>query len=118
MGSAPSHARCFKRTSPLSHEGPFGVGYGVAAFTQVGEDGVSWREVTPDEVAALAQRLHSEDPRMVGVAYTYNEPLVAWEYVRDCGRLVRTVVFHALLDSAAAEHGARRHLPHVCAGNC
>ena len=57
-------------------------------ISQVGEDGVGWREVSPKELAALAVRAHAQDPRMVGVAYTYNEPLVCWEYVRDAGGLV------------------------------
>lgn len=57
-------------------------------ISQVGEDGVDWKEMLPAEVAALAMRLHGQDPRMVGVAYTYNEPLVAWEFVHDCGVLV------------------------------
>ena len=48
-----------------------------ASISQVSEDGVGWREVTPEEVAALAVRLHGEDPRMASVAYTYNEPLVS-----------------------------------------
>lgn len=25
----------------------------------------------------------------IGVAYTYNEPLVGWEYVRDCAKLIK-----------------------------
>lgn len=69
-------------------------------ISQVGEDGVPWRELAAEDIAALAQRLHSEDPRMVGVAYTYNEPLVAWEYVRDCGRLVHQAGLANVLVSA------------------
>ena len=34
---------------------------------------------------ALAER--ERDPKMVGIAYTYNEPLVGWEYVRDTAEL-------------------------------
>ena len=37
---------------------------------------------------------------MVGVAYTYNEPLVAWEYVRDCAELVRAAGLSNVLVSA------------------
>ena len=36
---------------------------------------------------SLARELAEKDPRLAGVAYTYNEPLVGWEYVRDCARL-------------------------------
>ncbi len=38
----------------------------------------------PDDVAALCR-----DHNSVGVAYTYNEPLVAYEYIYDCAQAVR-----------------------------
>ena len=60
-----------------------------AQISQAGEGEVVWREMAPDEVAALAARMGAEDARMQGVAYTYNEPLAAWEFVRDCARAVR-----------------------------
>lgn len=71
-----------------------------ASISQVGEDGVGWREVMPEDVATLAVRLNGEDPRMVGVAYTYNEPLVCWEFVRDCGELVHDAGLANVLVSA------------------
>lgn len=41
----------------------------------------------PGEVAALAEKL---TPRgNIGVAYTYNEPLISYEFVRDCAALIR-----------------------------
>ena len=44
--------------------------------------------VSPERLAgiALEQKKHAEN---IGVAYTYNEPLVGWEYVRDTARLVK-----------------------------
>ena len=69
-------------------------------ISQVGEDGVGWREVTPEDVVALVARLSREDPRMAGVAYTYNEPLIAWEFVRDCGELVHEAGLANVLVSA------------------
>lgn len=43
--------------------------------------------VTPEELAEKAATLV---PRgNIGVAYTYNEPLIGYEYVMDCARLVR-----------------------------
>lgn len=59
------------------------------AIAQVGPDASIWREVSPEELVGLAARLGTEDPQMVGIAYTYNEPLVCWEYVRDCACLAR-----------------------------
>lgn len=58
-----------------------------AAISQAGEKDVRWREVAPDELVSLALAARRRDPSVVGVSYTYNEPLVGWEYVRDCAKL-------------------------------
>ena len=71
-----------------------------SSISQVGEAEVPWRELAPADVAGLASRLHAEDPRMAGVAYTYNEPLVAWEFVRDCARAVHDMGLANVLVSA------------------
>ncbi len=43
--------------------------------------------VTPDALVARAARLASEPAGNIGIAYTYNEPLVSYEFVRDCAVL-------------------------------
>ena len=43
--------------------------------------------ITPGELADLAERYRSRGN--IGIAFTYNEPLVGWEFVRDTARLVR-----------------------------
>ena len=43
--------------------------------------------ISPEELAATA--LYYRDSGNIGVAFTYNEPLVGYEYVRDAARLVR-----------------------------
>ena len=59
--------------------------------------GISWSEeafayaesaelVTPEELAAAAVRLQSKGN--IGIAFTYNEPLIGYEFVRDTARLV------------------------------
>lgn len=45
---------------------------------------VPTHDLPPEEVAALAVREGG-----CGVAYTYNEPWIAFEYVRDCAKAVR-----------------------------
>ena len=50
---------------------------------------VRWREIGPEELVACAVEARRRDPRVVGIAHTYNEPLVSWEYVRDCALLAR-----------------------------
>ena len=42
---------------------------------------------TPEQLVRAALRLQEQG--CIGVAYTYNEPLVGYEYVRDCAGLVR-----------------------------
>lgn len=56
-------------------------------ISQEGEDGVPWREVLPQELVDLALECARRDPGIIGIAHTYNEPLVGWEYVRDCSIL-------------------------------
>ena len=45
------------------------------------------RILPPDDLAALA--VQTESRGNIGVAYTYNEPLINYEYVRDCAEAVR-----------------------------
>ena len=89
------------------------------SISQVGKDGVAWRELAPQEVASLAARAHAQDARMVGVAYTYNEPLVCWEYVRDCGELVHKAGLSNVLVSAGCvnEHVVQAVAPLIDAAN-
>jgi len=51
------------------------------------EASVPWKSVPPERLAALADSLRSRGN--LGVAFTYNEPLVGWEYVRDAAVEVR-----------------------------
>ncbi len=43
--------------------------------------------VSPEALAGKAQEL--EEMGNIGVAFTYNEPLVGWEYVRDTAKMVK-----------------------------
>ncbi len=51
--------------------------------------GVPWREILPQELVDLALVCAERDPAVIGIAHTYNEPLVGWEYVQDCSVLAR-----------------------------
>ena len=46
-----------------------------------------FREMSPEELAELAEDLRGRGN--IGVAFTYNEPLVGYEFVRDTARLVQ-----------------------------
>lgn len=86
---------------PLRHFHPGGAILSVGSFgcnlrcpfcqnheiSMAGEGSLQTEDILPRSLAALAEELV---PRgNLGVAYTYNEPLVGYEYVRDCAREVR-----------------------------
>ena len=58
-----------------------------AAIACAGENDVPWREMAPAELVELAASLMPEGN--IGIAFTYNEPLVGFEFVRDTARLAR-----------------------------
>ena len=53
------------------------------------ENTVKWKYFSPEEVMDLAQT--EKKNGNIGVAYTYNEPMISYEYIRDTARLVREV---------------------------
>ena len=71
-------------------------------ISQHGGDEVAYQTATPVELADLAARLRDERGN-IGLAYTYNEPLVGWEFVRDCAREVRARgMFNVLVSNGCA----------------
>lgn len=50
----------------------------------MGEAG--YRELSPEQVAAASRELAEKGS--IGVAYTYNEPMIGYEFVRDCAARV------------------------------
>ena len=60
------------------------------------------RFISPEELSGLAAYWRKEGN--IGVAFTYNEPLVAWEYVRDTARLVKeSGMVNALVTNGTAD---------------
>lgn len=55
------------------------------SISQHGEGEVDAEDWAPSNLADLALRLKRERGN-IGLAFTYNEPLVGWEFVRDCAR--------------------------------
>lgn len=88
-------------------------------IAQVGADGVGWRILQPDELVAAACALRERDPRVAGIAYTYNEPLVSWEYVRDCALLAHEAgLANVLVSNGLAEKRVAEELaPLIDAAN-
>ena len=57
-----------------------------AMIAQPGDEEPETDSVTPAHIARIAKRLQTRLAGNIGLAYTYNEPLVGWEFVRDCAR--------------------------------
>ena len=73
------------------------------AISQCGEGEVNVDTVTPVQLADIALRLKNERGN-IGVAYTYNEPLVGWEFVRDAAREVHSRgMLNVLVSNGCAE---------------
>ena len=73
------------------------------SISQHGEDSAQFQSMAPEELADLA--LHAREARgNLGLAYTYNEPLVGWEFVRDCATAVHARgMLNVLVSNGCAE---------------
>ena len=72
MGSYGCNLRC-----------PFCQNFSIS---QNGRDAFPPVIATPEQLAAKAAELKSRNN--IGIAFTYNEPLLSWEFIRDAGRRV------------------------------
>ena len=74
-------------------------------------------EISPEALAGKALELRPYGN--IGVAYTYNEPLVGYEYVRDCAVLVREqgMVNVLVTNGTVEEDPWRELLPLIDAAN-
>ena len=86
-------------------------------ISMAGDNEIQTVEVSPDQLAAKAAELV---PRgNIGVAYTYNEPLIGYEYVRDCAALIheRGMVNVLVTNGTIGEAPWRALLPLIDAAN-
>lgn len=74
-------------------------------------------DCSPEALVREAVRL--QDRGNIGIAYTYNEPLVGYEYVRDCAALVHEAdMLNVLVTNGTIEEAPwRALLPHIDAIN-
>lgn len=56
-------------------------------ISMANEKTVDWRIISPEELVAQAEQLKSAGN--IGIAFTYNEPLVGYEYVLDTARIAK-----------------------------
>lgn len=73
--------------------------------------------LSPDTLAAIAA--DSKDKGNIGVAFTYNEPLVGWEYVFDTAKLVKDAGMKNVLvtNATASSEVLKKLLPYIDAMN-
>lgn len=75
------------------------------------------RTVTPEELTALAQELVPK--KNIGVAFTYNEPFISYEFVRDTSNLLKAVGLKSVLvtNGTVAPAALKKILPLIDAMN-
>lgn len=80
-------------------------------------EGVHTMEMTPQMLADKASAY--KDAGNIGVAYTYNEPLIGWEYVRDTAVLIKEAgMKNVLVTNGTAEFSILEELlPYMDAMN-
>ena len=66
-------------------------------ISMAGDGELRTRDLDPAALTALALRLKAEPSGNLGVAFTYNEPLISFEYVRDCAALLREADLEVVL---------------------
>ena len=86
-------------------------------ISMAGDSGIPTVEVSPEQLAAQAAELVPHGN--IGVAYTYNEPLIGYEYVQDCASLVyeQGMVNVLVTNGAIEEEPWRALLPLFDAAN-
>ena len=96
---------------------PFCQNHGIAQRDGNGRFPAGAEEVPPEELAELAAAYRSRGN--IGLAFTYNEPLVCWEYVRDTAKLVRERgMLNVMVTNGCAEIGILDRLsPYIDAMN-
>jgi len=86
-------------------------------ISMAGDGGIQAVEISAEQLANRAAELRFR--RNIGVAYTYNEPLVGYEFVRDCAALVheRGMVNVLVTNGTIEEAPLRALLPLIDAAN-
>ena len=86
-------------------------------ISMAGDSGIPTVEVSPEQLAAKAAEFVPHGN--IGVAYTYNEPLIGYEYVQDCASLVHEqgMVNVLVTNGSVEEEPWRALLPLIDAAN-
>jgi len=78
---------------------------------------VQWEQISPESLVTLAEAYRPQGN--IGLAFTYNEPLIGYEYVLDCARLAKPREFQIVLvtNGMIQPKPWSRLLPYVDAAN-
>ena len=113
----------FYPNSNILSVGSFGCNLACAFCQNAGiaaADGhIETENVTPAQLAALADELRRQPRGNIGVAFTYNEPLVGYEYIMDTAPLLHATGLEVVLvtNGMICTEPLTRLLPHVDAMN-
>ena len=88
-------------------------------ISQVGEGEVAYHDMPPGKLVEYALSARECNERVVGIAHTYNEPLINWEYIVDVSMLAHRVgLLSAIVSNGYANADVvRRIAPSVDAAN-
>ena len=94
---------------------PFCQNAGIA----MADASIETENVSPAQLAALAEQLSRRPPGNLGVAFTYNEPLLSYEYILDTAPLLHAAGLAVVLVTNGTISAAplAQLLPHVDAMN-
>jgi pyruvate formate lyase activating enzyme len=86
-------------------------------ISMVGSQEIEVEEVTPSEMVLEARRLRSRGN--IGIAYTYNEPLIGFEFVRDCAKAAKAegLINVVVTNGYVCEEPLKELLPYIDAFN-
>lgn len=75
------------------------------------------KKISPQELASLAVQL--KDRKNIGVAFTYNEPFISYEFVRDTSELLKNLGLKSVLvtNGNISSHALKKILPLIDAMN-
>ena len=113
----------FYPNSQILSVGSFGCNLACAFCQNAGiaaaDERIETENVTPAQLAALAEELRHQPRGNTGVAFTYNEPLVGYEYIMDTAPLLHATGLEVVLvtNGMICTEPLIRLLPHVDAMN-
>ncbi len=114
----PGHAVLSVGSYGCNLQCPFCQNHEIAAVSGLQRQQMpGWIFLTPEELARKA--LLYRKAGNIGLAFTYNEPLIGWEYVRDTARLVKEQGMETVLVSngTASPEVLEALLPYIDAMN-